>query len=590
MTEKKGESLFVLGCALAALLVALWAPSAGAVSCKVFAIESPKEDNYFNQNTRDVVTQAGYTPVSFTNLSDLSTAINNHLTSQGCDCISELVLGGHGQAHRFSVGCGAFKTCTANEYIGTDNIATWAPVMNAIGQKMCEGLASEGVWFYGCSMGVCDDAAQLLHDLAQVMGTYTHGATQSVFGGMLFDEMNQTSKWQIGIPSAPARQPCKIGDTLYAEGMKRGADTYWQCPCNGSLYQDGAQCNASCPSGLLCFNHTCSQVYINTYLDRADGNPVVKKSAAAPRQAEAPSAAAWDDGGVSAPSVVHDSTGYKMWYTGYDATDTYWTIGLATSYYGDTWTMHGGNPVLSQGSAAAWDSTGVYNPTVIKDGAVYKMWFHGHDGTNSRIGYATSGDGIVWTKSVSNPVVNLGSQSSDPDYNGVGEPTVLKDGSTYHMWYGCYDGYVWRICYATSPDGVVWTKHPSNPVLSEDPGWEWDNGGVGGPAVVKLGGRYVMYYSGMDWNDTTIAAIGRAHSSDGVNWTKDLANPILTSTGGKAWESVNVFHPCLLVDENLALMRVWYRATDGADYAIGASSTPLYAAASGGGLLRLLLD
>ena len=93
-----------------------------------------------------------------------------------------------------------------------------------------------------------------------------------------------------------------------------------------------------------------------------------------------------------------------------------------------TWTKYIGNPVLDLGSAGSWDDSGVILPSVIFDSNDYKMWFHGDDGSATRIGYATSPDRITWAKSASNPVMDLGPAGSWDD-SSILEPTVLFDGS-----------------------------------------------------------------------------------------------------------------------------------------------------------------
>lgn len=67
------------------------------------------------------------------------------------------------------------------------------------------------------------------------------------------------------------------------------------------------------------------------------------------------------------------------------------------------------NPVLNVGPEGSWDEKAVVEPFVIVDGDTYKMWYGGFDGTNYRIGYATSPDGKTWTKADDvNPVLDLG--------------------------------------------------------------------------------------------------------------------------------------------------------------------------------------
>ena len=60
------------------------------------------------------------------------------------------------------------------------------------------------------------------------------------------------------------------------------------------------------------------------------------------------------------------------------------------------WEKYPGNPVLDLGASGTWDDSGVGGPVVLFDGTDYQMWYHGFDGSNSRIGYATSTDGIAW--------------------------------------------------------------------------------------------------------------------------------------------------------------------------------------------------
>jgi predicted GH43/DUF377 family glycosyl hydrolase len=440
---------------------------------------------------------------------------------------------------------------------------------------MCEGLISEGIRLWGCQVGVCTEASQLLHDIAQITASPVHAPTITVLGSEVLEEM-ESGNWQVGLPNAPAPQPCKLGKVLAAKNRKRGAGTYYRCSCDDKLYDNVGECSDNCNVGLGCFTNICDKVYDNTYFDSYDGNPVLsgtKEAAPSPQTQNsiaANASSAWDAGGVSTPSIVKENGGYKMWFTGYDATNTYWRIGLAESPYGGRWTKAAQNPVLTEGPSGSWDEGGAYNPSVIRDGSLYKMWYQGFSDW-SRIGYAESADGFSWNKNP-NPVLNLGSAGS-PDEYGVGEPTVLKEENEFKMWYGCYDGWQWRICLASSPDGLTWTRHKDNPVLDVGPDWAWDEWFASAPTVVKMRNGYVMYYGGVDWYDVT--CIGRATSVDGVHWTKDPNNPLIqTDGGGGVWESNGVSHPALVLDDNEELYKLWYRGTDGSDYAVGFTSLP----------------
>jgi len=84
--------------------------------------------------------------------------------------------------------------------------------------------------------------------------------------------------------------------------------------------------------------------------------------------------------------------------------------------------------------------------------------------------------------------------------------------NTFHMWYtGCMgiqnnNGH--QIGHATSPDGITWTKDPNNPVLTR--GNAWDEAWVVGHSVMNDGSKYHMWYYG--WGGTGAVQIGHATS------------------------------------------------------------------------------
>ena len=85
-----------------------------------------------------------------------------------------------------------------------------------------------------------------------------------------------------------------------------------------------------------------------------------------------------------------------MWYAGLDG--THWNIGYATSANGIDWTRYAENPVIQVGDIGTWDDEVVGPGPVLYDGETYKMWFLGVNGSMIQTGYATSSDGINWTK------------------------------------------------------------------------------------------------------------------------------------------------------------------------------------------------
>ncbi|MFA8343188.1 MAG: hypothetical protein ACEPO8_09500 [Rhodothermaceae bacterium] len=270
----------------------------------------------------------------------------------------------------------------------------------------------------------------------------------------------------------------------------------------------------------------------------------------------------WESKYTNSPSVIFDGTLYKMWYTGFDGTN--YRIGYATSSDGINWIKYTSNPVLDIGNTGAWDSKRVLSPTVIYDGIEYKMWYSGSadDGTY-RIGYATSPDGISWTKHSGNPILTSGAAGSWDSYY-VSGPTVLYDGNNYKMWFSGYDEQNIKIGYATSSDGINWNKYSGNPVMSNDPGNSWEAIHVDGPTVLFDGKNYKMWYSGFG---TTSYKIGYASSADGINWTRSSENPVLDLGNSGTWDNTHVFYPTVLYDG--IKLRMWYHGSSGTSYSIG---------------------
>jgi predicted GH43/DUF377 family glycosyl hydrolase len=220
------------------------------------------------------------------------------------------------------------------------------------------------------------------------------------------------------------------------------------------------------------------------------------------------------------------------------------------------WTKDLRNPILSGGAPGTWDRA-VLTPWVIfnADSGRYEMWYTGGWGY---IGFAVSGDGITWTRDL-NPV--LTSDSTAWDSNFVAAACVLRESGQYKMWYtGAKDDFpgpglgALRIGYATSPDGRSWTKHPGNPVVGPSVAG-WDSGGAGYCSVIPVQGGYMMFYEGFDLSGD---GIGRAFSTDGITWQKDvLNNPVLTKGAPGAWDG-NTFLPRVLAIEGKYYM--WYTA------------------------------
>jgi beta-1,2-mannobiose phosphorylase / 1,2-beta-oligomannan phosphorylase len=284
------------------------------------------------------------------------------------------------------------------------------------------------------------------------------------------------------------------------------------------------------------------------------GNPVLSTG----------TSGAWDDRWVFSPSVILDSSTYKMWYSANSAASTGMKIGYASSINGTDWTKPGVVSVLSP-TAGTWDANGVSYPTVIKEDTTYKMWYTGTDAANiGRVGTATSNDGIAWTKHGGNPVLSVGAAGSW-DSSFVGMTSVVKVDGVYKMWYRGGSATGGGIGYAISSDGLVWSKYAGNPVIAGGSGG-WDTTPYH-PEVIFDGTGYHMWYSGCNPAED-LCQEGYATSPDGTHWTRK--GMVLPQGAAGAWDDGSADHAAVLLVGST--LKMWYSGYDGATYRIGYAS------------------
>jgi hypothetical protein len=110
---------------------------------------------------------------------------------------------------------------------------------------------------------------------------------------------------------------------------------------------------------------------------------------------------------------------------------------------------------------------------------------------------ATSEDGIRWKKELK-PVLPLGPLGSWDESSHAG-PCVLKLEDGFHMWYlgsGSYKNHIaWRIGHATSPDGLNWTKSGTEPVLDVGKPGDWDGGTFMSFDIIFRDGKFLFWYA-----------------------------------------------------------------------------------------------
>ena len=260
-------------------------------------------------------------------------------------------------------------------------------------------------------------------------------------------------------------------------------------------------------------------------------------------------------------AVLKEGGTYRMWLS--------WrpqrSVALVESADG----IHWSEPpriVLGPRPETGWEED-INRPVVVKRADGYHMWYTGQaKGKNSWIGYATSPDGVTWKRMSQKPVLSF---EQPWEKVAVMCPHVLwnADKKFFQMWYSGGEQYEPNaIGYATSPDGLTWTKCRNNPVFSCDRSIPWERDRVAGCQVEKCGDYYLMFFIG--YRDIDHAQIGLARSKDGITgWERHPANPIIRPGQGK-WDEDACYKPYAVFDGQKWLL--WYNGRRGSLEQIGA--------------------
>jgi hypothetical protein len=173
----------------------------------------------------------------------------------------------------------------------------------------------------------------------------------------------------------------------------------------------------------------------------------------------------------------------------------------------------------------------VYAPDVLFENNAYRMWYggQGKDG-HDRIFYAESAVGLRWNRK--------GVAVEDATANHVNDPSVVKVGDTYYMYFTRAEvSVIDQIALATSEDGHKWKLRGT--VLTHGAASNWDALSVGRPSVLHEDGVFKLWYDGrkdlppnapavgVAKSSTSARSVGFATSRDGLHWTKYERNPVL---------------------------------------------------------------
>lgn len=281
----------------------------------------------------------------------------------------------------------------------------------------------------------------------------------------------------------------------------------------------------------------------------------------------------WDELSVLAPSVIRLGGETLLYYAG--TADEDFSLGIARSSDGQTFTRYSGNPILGPAATGAvegdWDYYAQNTPhALLVDGRVW-LYYTGRGDTagSLSIGLATSDDGLRFTRE-STPVLSPTGAEADFDGGGVAHPSVLLRspdrtdnpmGATrvFEMWYA--SGTL-AIGYALSTDGRSFQRYCKGAVFTGRPG-SWDRRLVKSPEVIWAEGRYRMSYSGCGQG---CYQVGWAESTDGTTW-RAAEEPIIPTQPAPAWNSYGTQEA--FIEQDGGLLRFWYAGTGDSHGQIG---------------------
>ena len=219
---------------------------------------------------------------------------------------------------------------------------------------------------------------------------------------------------------------------------------------------------------------------------------------------------------VGAPCVVYDGT-YKMWYTRTesDLTISEWAnaltdtgnadfdaaigvldgtaavIGYATSNDGLTWNIQ--NSKVLPSSTPAWQSVG--DPCVVKVGSTYHMWY-----TGASTNLTVTGVGTVWSQLLAFNFADIWTALAAKDVGDLLDAILALDLTTIKTTLSSTST---TIGYATSGNGTTWAVQNSSD-LAGSTGSPWSS--VGAPTVIESGGSYEMWFT-EGINDLTVGKL-----------------------------------------------------------------------------------
>lgn len=224
----------------------------------------------------------------------------------------------------------------------------------------------------------------------------------------------------------------------------------------------------------------------------------------------------WDGGALGSMTVAVVNDTMHMYYEAWgvrtenpsDPDEEYSSlqIGHAISLDGVHWKKDEASPVIPKGQIGEWDCMGTWDPFVIYEDGIYKMWYGGGISSTCDWGYAESVNGYEFVKK--GRISNLGK---------VEDVHVVHDKAT-----GKYFMYYWNrhfepdaLFVAQSEDETHFDFENASRIRIDG---ETYPGKYKFTHVIQENGIWYMFYSNFVRPRCSNATVRLAVSEDGLNW------------------------------------------------------------------------
>jgi predicted GH43/DUF377 family glycosyl hydrolase len=259
-------------------------------------------------------------------------------------------------------------------------------------------------------------------------------------------------------------------------------------------------------NGTINFSTQPSQIGLATSTDgytftKSPNNPILSRDGSG-----------FDSYSVVNGPLLYDSGSWYLYYGGISSQPNFPSPGniisraTATNPHGP-W-IRTDDTLMTTGSNGEWDDRFICPTQIHSTYSGLVMYYWASDDWypytfKCQIGMAISVDGgVSWQKyddpattsppyAESDPIVKIGPESWDS--SGIFGVGVVNNGAQWEMYYNGISSMTGSsICYATSPDEIVWQKDPNNPIYTF-----WDDplaSMIQSSAVTMVDSTYFLYY------------------------------------------------------------------------------------------------